>query len=121
MATIPTLLYYLSIFLMIEADSRRLGTRAGASRRCLAVGELTRRYGYHFTSLLAIAVLMVARHVGVPRRVLGDLLALRAQLRRRRETALRRARLSAALRSRRRRRARRSRPPPPPPASSSAS
>ena len=25
MATIPTLLYYLSIFLMIEADSRRLG------------------------------------------------------------------------------------------------
>ena len=30
MATIPTLLYYLSIFLMIEADSRRLGTRAAA-------------------------------------------------------------------------------------------
>ena len=28
MATIPTLLYYLSILLMIEADSRRLGTRA---------------------------------------------------------------------------------------------
>ena len=27
MATVPTLLYYLSIFLMIEADSRRLGTR----------------------------------------------------------------------------------------------
>ena len=25
MATIPTILYYLSIFLMIEADSRRLG------------------------------------------------------------------------------------------------
>ena len=25
MATVPTLLYYLSIFLMIEADSRRLG------------------------------------------------------------------------------------------------
>ena len=30
MATIPTLLYYLSIFIMIEADSRRLGTRAVA-------------------------------------------------------------------------------------------
>ena len=27
MATVPTILYYLSIFLMIEADSRRLGTR----------------------------------------------------------------------------------------------
>ena len=31
MATIPTLLYYLSIFLMIEADSRRLGTRPAAT------------------------------------------------------------------------------------------
>ena len=31
MATIPTLLYYLSIFLMIEADSRRLGTRPAAA------------------------------------------------------------------------------------------
>ena len=28
MATIPTLLYYLSIFLMIEADSRRAGRDA---------------------------------------------------------------------------------------------
>ena len=32
MATIPTLLYYLSIFLMIEADSRRLGTSAVSCR-----------------------------------------------------------------------------------------
>ena len=33
MATIPTLLYYLSIFLMIEADSRpACGTRGRAAR-----------------------------------------------------------------------------------------
>lgn len=58
MATVPTLLYYLSIFLMIEADSRRLQTRAvaveGTSARALA-----RRYGYHFSSLFVIAGLMV--------------------------------------------------------------
>ena len=58
MATIPTILYYLSIFLMIEADSRLLGARP-ATIEVPALGELTRRYGYHFTSLIAIAVLMV--------------------------------------------------------------
>ena len=30
MAIVPTMLYYLSIFLMIEADSRRLGTKQAA-------------------------------------------------------------------------------------------
>jgi TRAP transporter 4TM/12TM fusion protein len=57
MAVIPTILYYLSVLLMIEADSRRLGTRsvrAGA----LSLAQLTWRYGYHFTSLVAIALLM---------------------------------------------------------------
>jgi TRAP transporter 4TM/12TM fusion protein len=58
MAIVPTLLYYLSIFLMIEADSRRLGTRqAGVST--LSLAQLTWRYGYHFTSLVAIAGFMV--------------------------------------------------------------
>jgi TRAP transporter 4TM/12TM fusion protein len=57
MATIPTLLYYLSIFLMIEADSRRLGTRPGAAA-LEPLGRLTLKYGYHFTSLLAIAAFM---------------------------------------------------------------
>ena len=57
MATVPTLLYYLSIFLMIEADSRRLGTRAGEVETP-SLWELTRRYGYHFSSLFAIAILM---------------------------------------------------------------
>ena len=58
MATIPTVLYYLSIFLMIEADARRAGTRP-AVIETPGVWALTRRYGYHFTSLVAIAVLMV--------------------------------------------------------------
>jgi TRAP transporter 4TM/12TM fusion protein len=59
MASVPTLLYYLSIFLMIEADSRRLGTKA-PDVEVQSAWTLTRRYGYHFTSLAAIAVLMFA-------------------------------------------------------------
>jgi TRAP transporter 4TM/12TM fusion protein len=57
MAIIPTLLYYLSVLLMIEADSRRLGTRP-VRAGTLSLGQLTWRYGYHFTSLAAIAVFM---------------------------------------------------------------
>src|SRR5688572_17402888 len=57
MAIIPTLLYYLSVLLMIEADSRRLGTRAFRTGN-LSLVQLTLRYGYHFTSLVAIAVFM---------------------------------------------------------------
>jgi TRAP transporter 4TM/12TM fusion protein len=58
MAIVPTLLYYLSIFLMIEADSRRLGTRHAATST-LSVAQLTWKYGYHFSSLVAIAGFMV--------------------------------------------------------------
>ncbi|HEY0874820.1 MAG TPA: TRAP transporter fused permease subunit [Vicinamibacterales bacterium] len=58
MATIPTLLYYLSIFLMIEADSRRMGAMA-APVETAGLAALTKRYWYHFTSLAAIAVLMI--------------------------------------------------------------
>jgi hypothetical protein len=38
MAVVPTLLYYLSIFLMIEGDSRRLGTRAATGAAGLSLG-----------------------------------------------------------------------------------
>jgi len=57
MALVPTLLYYLSILLMIEADSRRLGTRATPTGS-LSLAQLTWRYGYHFSSLIAIALFM---------------------------------------------------------------
>ena len=56
MATIPTLLYYFSIFLMIEADSRRgCGTRAGRRSPTPAARGAAdaSSYGYHFTSLVA--------------------------------------------------------------------
>jgi len=59
MATVPTLLYYLSIVLMIEGDARRLKARPVATD-APSVWTLTRREGYHFVSLVAIAALMAA-------------------------------------------------------------
>jgi TRAP transporter 4TM/12TM fusion protein len=57
MAIIPTLLYYLSCLLMIEADSRRMHTHAVAVEAPSLV-DLTLKYGYHFSSLFAVAILM---------------------------------------------------------------
>ena len=57
MATIPTIFYYLCIFLMIELDSRKMGTKA-VMIDTLPAGTLIKRYWYHFTSLIAIVVLM---------------------------------------------------------------
>ena len=58
MAAIPAVLYYFSILLMIEADSRRMGTRA-VDVDLPTLGTLTRRSGYHFASLVVIVVLLV--------------------------------------------------------------
>ena len=57
MAMIPTVLYYLSCLLMIEADSRRMHTRA-VPVQTAPLGELTAKYGYHFSSLFAVAIFM---------------------------------------------------------------
>jgi TRAP-type uncharacterized transport system fused permease subunit len=58
MATIPTLLYYASILLMIEAESRRLGAKSVDVVRGSLSG-LTWSYGYHFVSLLFLAFAIV--------------------------------------------------------------
>ncbi len=59
MATVPALLYYLSVFLMVEADSRRLGTRP-VEEAVAPLAELTRRSGYHFIPLISVVVLLIA-------------------------------------------------------------
>ena len=97
MATIPTVLYYLSIFLMIEADSRRLETRPAAAEVPDA-GVLTRRYWYHFTSLLAIAVLMITGMSAFRAVFWATVLAFALSFIRR-ESALTPPRLLAALRA----------------------
>jgi TRAP transporter 4TM/12TM fusion protein len=57
MAIIPAALYYLSIFLTVEADSRRLELRT-TERIARPLRVVTREGWYHFASLATIAVLM---------------------------------------------------------------
>lgn len=57
-ATVPTLLYYLGIILAIEMDARRFRTQPVAIE-VASVKHLLVRYGYHFSSLIAIVVFMV--------------------------------------------------------------
>jgi len=59
MATIPTGLYYLGLFLMVDLDARRLGTRAVEVRPRQNLWRMIKQRGYHFTSLVAIVVFMV--------------------------------------------------------------
>ncbi len=95
MATIPTLLYYLSILLMIEADARRLGAR-GHMPDVEPAGTLFRKYGYHFTSLVAIGVFMVAGLSAFRAVFWATTLAVALSFLRR-ETALTPRRLAASL------------------------
>jgi TRAP transporter 4TM/12TM fusion protein len=59
MATVPTLLYYVSLFLMVEIDARKFGMHAVSVAADHRLGELTRKYWYHFASLVSIVVFMV--------------------------------------------------------------
>ena len=59
MATVPTLLYYLSMFLMVELDSRRFGLPSVAAAVEGQLCAADARYWYHFVSLVAIVVFMV--------------------------------------------------------------
>jgi TRAP transporter 4TM/12TM fusion protein len=79
MAIVPTLLYYMSLLVMVAIDTRRFGKREAnapiglelaertgvpscCALRCSSLGlpgELTRRYGFQFVPLAAIIVLML--------------------------------------------------------------
>jgi len=59
MAIIPTLLYYLSLFLMVEFDARRFGKDDATVANSLSVWQLTRTFWFHFMSLVAIIVYML--------------------------------------------------------------
>jgi TRAP transporter 4TM/12TM fusion protein len=95
MAAIPTLLYYWSIFTMVELDANKFGARpiavAGES-----VWSLTRKYGYHFVSLVAIVVFMLWGYTAILSVVYAIFLAIALSFIRR-ETALTPARLWRAL------------------------
>jgi len=58
MASIPTCLYYWSIFLMVEMDAKKFGVREIAFDKTYSLGQLTYLYGFHFISLIAIVGIM---------------------------------------------------------------
>ncbi|HEX6017765.1 MAG TPA: TRAP transporter fused permease subunit, partial [Burkholderiaceae bacterium] len=59
MAVVPTLLYYLALFLMVELDARKFGMRAVDFGKLESVWTLSRRYWFHFLSLVSIVVFML--------------------------------------------------------------
>jgi TRAP transporter 4TM/12TM fusion protein len=58
MACMPTILYYWSIFLMVEFDAKRFGVKQVTVERKGSLKEITFRYGYHFISLITIILFM---------------------------------------------------------------
>src|SRR5712664_3564521 len=59
MATIPTCLYYLALFAMVEIDVRKFGMKDVTFERVESAWNLTRKYWFHFLSLVSIVVFML--------------------------------------------------------------
>jgi TRAP transporter 4TM/12TM fusion protein len=59
MATIPTLLFYFALFLMVEIDARKFGMQQVEINKSDTVWNLTKRFGFHFLSLIAIIAFML--------------------------------------------------------------
>jgi TRAP transporter 4TM/12TM fusion protein len=59
MATIPTCLYYFALFLMVEVDARKFGMKEVPFDKTETLWNLTKQFGFHFLSLIAIIVFML--------------------------------------------------------------
>ncbi len=59
MATIPTVLFYLGIFIMVEIDARKFNMKAVALEKHHRMGALAKRYWFHFVSLISIVAFML--------------------------------------------------------------
>ena len=59
MAVIPTLLFYLALFLMVEIDARKYGMGNTVFEKVDTVWNLTRKYWFHFLSLISIVFFMM--------------------------------------------------------------
>jgi TRAP transporter 4TM/12TM fusion protein len=59
MASIPTCLYYLSLFFMVELDAMRFGAKEVIFKPEMTLGRMVKRYGFHFISLIAVVIFMV--------------------------------------------------------------
>jgi TRAP transporter 4TM/12TM fusion protein len=59
MAVIPTILFYFALFLMVEIDARKYGMHDTVFEKVDSVWRLTRRYWFHFLSLISIVLFML--------------------------------------------------------------
>ena len=59
MATIPTILFYLAIFVMVEIDARKFNMKVIALEKHHRAGALAKKYWFHFVSRVAIVVFMM--------------------------------------------------------------
>jgi TRAP transporter 4TM/12TM fusion protein len=59
MAVIPTLLFYFALFLMVEIDARKYGMGNTAFEKVDTVWNLSRKYWFHFLSLVSIVAFMM--------------------------------------------------------------
>ena len=59
MAVIPTILFYFALFLMVEIDARKYGMHEAVFEKVDSVWNLTRKYWFHFLSLISIVVFML--------------------------------------------------------------
>lgn len=98
MAIVPTCLYYWSIFLMVELDARSFGAREVRFDQTYSLWGLTRRYGFHFVSLISIVVIMLLGYTPIMAVFWATVIALAVSFLRK-DTALYPDRLIMALRS----------------------
>src|SRR3954470_5720120 len=59
MAVIPTCLYYLTLFVMVEIDVRKFGMKDVIFDKVESAWSLTKKYWFHFFSLFSIVVFML--------------------------------------------------------------
>jgi len=59
MAVIPTCLFYLTLFLMVEIDVRKFGMKNVTFEHVESAWSLSKRYWYHFLSLVSIVAFML--------------------------------------------------------------
>mgnify|MGYP006274185159 FL=1 len=59
MAVIPTGLFYLALFLMVEIDARKYAMHRSTIQAADSMWNLTRKYWYHFLSLISIVIFMM--------------------------------------------------------------
>jgi len=98
MAIVPTCLYYWSIFLMVELDSKKHGVQQVVFDQPYGLARLTRLYGFHFISLIAIVVIMIIGYTPIMAVFLATVIAFLTSFFRR-DTALVPAKLIRALKN----------------------